>query len=85
MIFNYGITTLVILATVIVVTETLPNQSFMKSFATVEDNILRRHIAGQRHHRSAFPRFITGAIAASSIKFHDHESKRKSPTGAELR
>jgi len=85
MIFNHGSTTLVILATIIVVTETLPNQSFMKSFATLEENILRRHITGQGHHRRSFAYILNGAKNALSTKLHDHTSKNKLPTRAEVR
>jgi len=50
MIFNYSSTTLIILATFIVVTETLPVQPFQKSFVMLKENILRRHITGEGHH-----------------------------------
>ena len=50
MIFNYSSTTIVILATLIVVTETLPFHPFMKSFALQKENIIRRHTIGQEQH-----------------------------------
>ena len=140
MLFNYGRTTIVILATFIVVTETLPIQPFMKSFVLPTENILRRHITGQElHHHSIAnilgwhrnenvkvtllptillaiiegrtnnngftketifieaPSIITtfckrkirlsfnGAMKALSTMLHDHASKIKSPTHAEVR
>ena len=140
MIFNYGSTTIVILTTFIVVTETLPVQPFMKSFILPKENILRRHITGQEHHHHPFlnilgwhrnenvkvtllptmllaiiegrsknngitketiliesPSIIStlgkrkirlsfnGAMMALSTMLHDHASKIKSPTHAEVR
>ena len=85
MIFNHGSTALVILATVIVAIETLPNQSFMKSFATPEENILKRHITGQGHHRRSFAYIFNDAMDALTTMLHDHTSKNKSPTRAEMR
>jgi hypothetical protein len=58
MIFNYSITTIVILATLIVVTETVPIHPFMKSFVLPKENIVRRYTTGQEHHHHSIANIL---------------------------
>jgi hypothetical protein len=58
MIFNYSITAIVILATLIVVTETVPIHPFMKSFVLPKENIVRRYTTGQEHHHHSIANIL---------------------------